>query len=78
MNLKLNSTDTAKLGKVTLAMARELWVVKDRLMALEAVMKNRDLLTVDELDCFTPSAQEQAEIDEKCESFIRSLIEQTL
>jgi hypothetical protein len=51
------------LGDAVLALARELWVVTDRLRCLEAVLEKRGLDVTAELAAFEPDAALQAELD---------------
>ena len=56
-----------------LAMARELWVLKDRQRVLEALLQSQGIVGADAVDSYQPPPQMQAQIDTECRAFIDQL-----
>jgi hypothetical protein len=61
---------------IVLALARELWVVRDRLKVMEELLVAQGALTVNAIDRFQPNAEQQARLDQDCEAFLNQLIAQ--
>lgn len=54
-------------------LARELWVVADRLRSLEAVLAQRGLDVSAAVDAYAPAPQEQALRDAECRRLVEAL-----
>jgi hypothetical protein len=58
-----------------LALARELWVVKDRQRVMEELLAASGHLPAGAIDACEPSADAQAGIDRECRMFVDGLME---
>ncbi len=67
------STASADWVPAFLAMARELWVLRDRQRVLETLLAERDVVAARAVDLYQPSPQLQAQIDAECREFIQRL-----
>lgn len=56
-----------------LAMARELWVVRDRQRVLEQLLAERGIVAADAVDAYQPTAALQAELDAECRALVERL-----
>lgn len=56
-----------------LAMARELWVARDRQRVLEQLLAERGILAADAVDAYQPPAALQAELDAECRALVERL-----
>lgn len=61
---------------VVLALARELWVVRDRVRVMEALLTDRGILAANAIDHYQPTTEQQARLDQDCEAFLSQLIAQ--
>jgi hypothetical protein len=57
-----------------LALARELWVLRDRQRVLEQLLAERGVLPAGAADQWQPDATQQAAIDAECRRFVQSLV----
>lgn len=67
-------TEIARWSPVVLALARELWVVRDRVRAMEQLLTAQGTLAADAIDRYQPTAEQQAQLDRDCEEFVSRLI----
>jgi hypothetical protein len=75
MSLELTPNDSAvradRATQLALTLARELWVVKDRLLVLEAVLASEGFAGLSgRIDAFQPDAATRASIDAERKRFI--------
>lgn len=73
----MNALADSEIGRwspVVLALARELWVVRDRVRAMEQLLTAQGTLAADAIDRYQPSAEQQAQLDHDCEEFVSRLI----
>lgn len=77
MSIDLTPNDTAirndRAAQLALTLARELWVVKDRLMVLEAVLAADGQLR-DKVDRHQPQGADKAAIDAERARFIAEVM----
>lgn len=59
--------------RALLAMARELWVAKDRQRILEHVLAEKGVVVREVLDTYQPSVDTQASLDRECLEFIERI-----
>lgn len=57
-----------------LALAREVWVLRDRQRMLENLLSQRGLLAADAVDRYQPTSEAQTQIDKDCEAFVAGLV----
>jgi len=72
--ISLTPEDIDRLGQAFLSLTREVWVLKDRLRVLEAVLRDAGLLVPGAVDSYQPDPELE---DMLCEER-RRLIEQVL
>lgn len=58
-----------------MALAAEVWVLKDRLRAAEALLEARGVLPRQALDTYTPDPRAEAAISAERQDFVRALME---
>lgn len=59
--------------RALLAMARELWVAKDRQRILEQLLGERGVVASEALDTYQPSPELQSKLDLECREFIERI-----
>lgn len=64
-----------RLVTVTLSLAAELQVLRDRQRALEGVLRRRGLDLAAEIEAWEPDPAEQADIDTERDVFVRQVLE---
>lgn len=63
---------------VAMTLAAEVWVLRDRLRALEALLAARGHLEPGALDAYAPTAEEAAAIAKDRDAFVAALMENLL
>lgn len=63
------------LGKAVLLLARELWVTRDRLAVLEAVLESRGIPVADAIRDFQPDGALAQRLAGEREAFARAIVE---
>jgi len=69
----LPETSNDRLGLALIALMREVWVVKDRMMTLEAVLAARGIDAATEIEAFEPSEELAAQMQEEGDAFVASV-----
>lgn len=69
----LESADIPGLGDAVLVLAREVWVLTDRLAVMQAVLAKRGIDIADEIDAFQPDEALQAELNEKGQKLLAEI-----
>jgi hypothetical protein len=59
-----------ELVSITMALAQELWVVKERLAAYDALAVKKKIFTAKEIDGFTFTPAQRAKLDAESQAFI--------
>lgn len=62
------------LGKALLLLARELWVTRDRLAVLEAVLESRGVAVSDAIRDFQPDGALAERLAAERDAFVRALV----
>jgi hypothetical protein len=70
----LSAARNDRATQLALTLARELWVVKDRLMVLEAVLSQQGSPLQDLVDRYQPTAEAKAAIDAERKRFISEVL----
>jgi hypothetical protein len=70
----LSAARNDRATQLALTLARELWVVKDRLMVLEAVMAEQGTALRERVDRYQPTAEAKAAIDAERQRFIGEIM----
>jgi len=65
------------VAEAVLALARELWVVTDRLAIVEAVLEEKGVVVADLIDSYQPDAALEAKLKTKRERLVK-VIEDSL
>ena len=68
------NTEIARWSPVVLALARELWVVRDRVRVMEKLLTAQGILAGNALEQDQPTDAEQAQLDSDCDAFVSRLI----
>ncbi len=61
----LAETDLDGVGQAVLTLCHELWVVKDRMAALEAVLEKHGIDAGAEIEAYQPDENQQAELNKE-------------
>lgn len=61
----LGGADVAGLGQAVITLTHEVWVLTDRLAALEAILEEAGIDVAGRIDSFTPDAALQEKLDER-------------
>lgn len=71
---KILSTDALdRVADAVLALARELWVTRDRQMVLEAILAGHGIDAAKAINDFTPDAAFQARLDDERDRLIEAV-----
>lgn len=71
----LNNSDTGKLGQALLTLTKELWVLRDRVTVLEAVLEKKGIDVSNEIDSFQPDKAMQEKLDEQAKALMAAVFE---
>ncbi len=71
----LSAARNERATQLALALARELWIVKDRLMVLEAVLSQQGTPLRELVDRYQPAADAKAAIDAERKRFIAEIMD---
>ena len=71
----LSVDDIDNLAKAVTTLARELWIVKDRLMILEAVLEKHGIHAADEIDAFVPDTALTKKLSANREELMQHLMQ---
>jgi hypothetical protein len=64
-----------RVMKVVMALARETYVMHDRMALIEKKLDEKGVLSRADLDGYAPTAAEQAEIDKRRDAFIAAILD---
>jgi|GEM_PF-1975198 len=62
-NATLNETSTDDLGRITMALIQEVWIMRDRMAITEKLLEEKAGITPDMINDYTATAQTRADID---------------
>ena len=71
----LNVDDIPALGDALLNLTRELWVLTDRVMVLEAVLEAQGVAVSEAIESFEPDEEMAARLRERGSALVRSVME---
>jgi len=71
----LSVDDIDNLAKAVTTLARELWIVKDRFIILEAVLEKHGIRAADEIDALVPDDALKAKLGANREELVRHLMQ---
>jgi hypothetical protein len=69
----LGATSTDRLADAVLALAREVWVMRDRQIVLEAVLMQHGIDVASAIDGFTPDAELEARLEGERDRLIEAV-----
>lgn len=69
----LPDTSNDRLGLALITLMREVWVVKDRMMTLEAVLEARGIDAATEIERFEPGQEFAARLQEEGDAFVANV-----
>ncbi len=70
----LDDPNLDRVLKVVIALAREAYVTRDRMLLIEKKLNEQGILSSEQLDTFEPTAAEQREIEKNRDEFIATLL----
>ena len=70
---RLRANQVDNVGEAVLALARELWVVTDRLAVVEALLERNGAVTAEEIDTFQPDAALEAKLKAKRDRLVAAV-----
>lgn len=70
----LTDADMQGLGDALLALTREVWVLTDRLAAVESVLAERGIDIKDDVDRFVPDADQNAQLQDQGKALVSSIL----
>jgi len=71
--LTLDQTDISGLGDAMLVLAREVWVLTDRMSVMEAVLARRGIDISKDIEAFQPDDEMQKHLNEHGRKFIADI-----
>ena len=71
----LHEADCGQLGTALLALTKEVWVLRDRMMVTEEVLAQRGLDLREAIDQHQPSAALRARLDEQGAKLVASVLD---
>lgn len=71
----LTQQDVAGLGQAVMALTQELWIVKDRMRVMEAVLADRGIDIMDDIDRYQPGEALQKELNESGKNLVSNIVE---
>lgn len=69
----LPETSNDRLGLALIALMREVWVIKDRMMTLEAILEQRGIDVTGTIETFEPDADFTARLQAEGSAFIKAV-----
>ena len=63
------------LGLSMMTLAKELWVLRDRVAVLEKILENHGISARDEIDAFVPDKEFEEALAQERDKFITSVLE---
>ena len=67
--------DTDRLLAMLMRLLTEHWALRERVMTLETLLRERDLLSAEELESFVPAAEVDAQWDQESYALVQAVIE---
>lgn len=70
----LQNATNDELARMVTALTEELWILRDRLMTLEQVLEDADVVTVDDVDLHEPAEALDARLRRERQRVIRKVL----
>lgn len=70
----LDNTDVGNVGQAILTLTKELWVTRDRLAVLEAVLANKGIDIQDEIESYQPNEEIQKQLDNEGTRLVAAIL----
>lgn len=70
----LDDTDIAGVGAAVLTLARELWILNDRVQVLEAVLAEKGIDVQQEIESYQPNDVLQARLNEQSQALVEKVM----
>ncbi len=70
---RLRPGQVDNLGEALLALARELWVVTDRLAIVEAMLEEKGVVVAEAIDAYQPDAALEAKLKIKRDRLVKAV-----
>lgn len=64
-----------RLGLALIALMREVWVIKDRMMVLEAVLEAKGIDVASAIEAFQPDATQAARMQDEGDAFVKVIMD---
>jgi len=66
--------DVASVGQAVLSLTKELWVMRDRLAVLEAVLAEKGIDVSDNIERYQPNDEMQKQLDEQSKTLVETIL----
>lgn len=73
--LTLRESDSGQLGAALLALTREVWVLSDRMMVMEAVLARRGIDITAEIEALQPDEGLRRQMDERGARLVAGVVD---
>ena len=70
-----DSADTDRLLSMLMKLMSEHWALRERVLALETLLAEKNILPADAMESFVPTGSQDASWDQESFAFIQSVIE---
>ncbi len=70
----LVDADVGRVGAAVLALTRELWVLTDRMLVLEAILQDSGIDVAQRIETFQPGRELQQKLDEKGQKLVETIL----
>ena len=70
----LQEVDVGRLGQAILTLTKELWVLRDRVTVLEAVLADKGVEVTHDVDHYQPSEEMQKQLDEQSKALVEAVL----
>lgn len=70
----LDGSDINNIGRALLTLTKEVWVIKDRMMVLEAILEQKGISVEEEIDTFQPDAEFEKKLSEAGQALVKNVL----
>jgi len=71
----LDNTDVGSLGQALMTLTKELWVLRDRVSVLEAVLAEKGIDVTDDIERFQPDDEMQTQLDAQGKALVVGILD---
>lgn len=71
----LDNTDVGSVAQAVLTLTKELWVMRDRLAVLEAVLAEKGIDVSEDADRYQPNEEMQKQLDEQAKKLVVAILD---